>query len=143
MSRWGSALALCALLLFFVSCASPKHRAKKNPEAYAALHDEWKQLVMKGKIAEGMGTDALFIAMGNPSWKKPTQFMDREVSGWVYTRLDSYDVPNYDYHVVSANDGSLYVTEYYAPLRQTRRIPSIVVFVENDRVVGWQDLSRY
>ena len=66
-------LVSACLIILLSGCATPKHRAKKNPEAFNSLHEEWQQLVLKGKIAEGMSTDALFIAMGQKA--KMTDFL--------------------------------------------------------------------
>ena len=133
---------LALVLVLAIGCASPSYRAKKNPEAFAALEEEWKALVLKGEIKEGMSTDAVLIAMGKPTWENPSNFMGRDVIGWVYTRLESYNLPNYEYSVATAPDGSLFVTEHYLPLHQIKRVPAIVVFIENDAVLGWQDLDH-
>ena len=133
-------LALMSLVLLG-GCATPQHRANKNPEAFAALREEWKALVLKGEIVEGMSAEGVLIAMGRPTWQNPSNFMGREVMGWVYTRMDSYDVPNYEYNYVQGPNGQLYVTEHYIPMHQVRRIPAIVVFIEDGVVLGWQELD--
>lgn len=141
-----SRIALIGLAAFVavcvIGCASPAHRAKKSPDAFAALEEEWKTLVLKGEIVEGMDSSGVLIAMGKPTWEAPSNFMGREVMGWVYTRMESYNVPNYEYSVSAGPNGSLYVSEHYLPLHRVKRVPAIVVFIENNKVLGWQDLDN-
>ena len=133
-------LAIMSLVLVG-ACRSPQHRANKNPEAFAALREEWKALVLKGEIVEGMSAEGVLIAMGNPTWQNPSNFMGREVTGWVYTRIESYHVPNYEFSFAQDASGTVFINEHYLPMESVRRIPAIVVFIEDGVVLGWQDLD--
>ena len=136
-------MGLAALVtICVIGCASPAHRAKKSPDAFAALQEEWKALVLKGEIVAGMDVAGVLIAMGKPTWESPSNFMGREVMGWVYTRIESYNVPNYEYSITTGANGALFVNEHYLPSHHIKRVPAIVVFIENDKVLGWQDLDN-
>ncbi len=59
--------ALSALL--FASCApsTPESRIAAQPAMYEALPANQKELVRQGRIAKGMGTDAVYLAWGRAS----------------------------------------------------------------------------
>ncbi len=81
-------LGLAGWLALLCGCATPtlEQRRTERAEAYAALTAEARALVDRGEIAEGMGTNAVFIA-----WGRPTKAIAREAEGgseieWRYDR---------------------------------------------------------
>lgn len=72
--------ALCAL--FLASCTSTvARRIEKYPEAFNALSNRQKALVQLGRIDEGMGKDAVWLA-----WGSATRIATGSVAGKTYER---------------------------------------------------------
>jgi len=55
--------------LLLVSCApsTPQARIQREPEKFAALSENHKNLVQQGQIGRGMPADAVYLAWGRPS----------------------------------------------------------------------------
>ena len=76
--------ALCALLL--ASCTSTvARRIEKNPEVFNALSDRQKALVQRGRIDEGMGKDAVWLAWGSANRIATGSHEGRTYERWSYT----------------------------------------------------------
>lgn len=76
--------ALCALLL--ASCTSTvARRIEKNPGLFNALSDRQKALVQLGRIDEGMGKDAVWLAWGNATRIATGSHEGRTYERWSYT----------------------------------------------------------
>jgi hypothetical protein len=56
-------------LLLFASCvpSTPQARIGQFPQKFEALDAKQRALVQQGQIARGMGTDAVYLAWGDPS----------------------------------------------------------------------------
>lgn len=77
-----------ALALCLASCATNpvEQRINKHPERFAKLSQKEKDNVRRGVVAEGMSTDAVFLA-----WGRPGRIMSGSRSGrgrerWAYFR---------------------------------------------------------
>jgi hypothetical protein len=69
LNHWKSFLLLLLAGMFLAGCASSSTVAKRKqerPAAYDALSPEMRSLVDQGKITRGLGTDAVYIAWGQP-----------------------------------------------------------------------------
>ncbi len=71
--------------LFFVQCSStPKTRIEKNPQMFAKLNAQDRNLVSKGVIREGMTRDAVFLAWGRPDSVSVGVNRGRAGESWTY-----------------------------------------------------------
>ena len=71
--------------LFFVQCSStPKTRIEKNPQMFAKLNAQDRNLVYKGLIREGMTRDAVFLAWGRPDSVSVGVNRGRESETWTF-----------------------------------------------------------
>ncbi|HRQ91068.1 MAG TPA: hypothetical protein PLA50_19920 [Bacteroidia bacterium] len=97
------ALSLSAFLL--ASCATNpvEKRITKYPEMYGKLSQRHRELVQSGQIAEGMTTDAVFLAWGRPGRVMSGSRDGRGQERWAYfhnapVQTVSFGVSNYGYH---------------------------------------------
>ncbi len=64
-------LWLSLFLAFAVAgCATPVDRAKSHPAAFRKLSPADQNLVLEGRVRDGMSADAVYIAWGDPDSKK-------------------------------------------------------------------------
>jgi len=71
--------------LFFVQCSStPRTRIEKNPQMFAKLNAQDRNLVYKGLIREGMTRDAVFLAWGRPDSVSVGVNRGRESETWTF-----------------------------------------------------------
>src|SRR6476660_6556352 len=77
-------LSLSASALFFVGCATPDQRISDHPEIFQRLSPRDQELVKVGKIREGMGQDAVFLAWGTPDQKATGVARGHAVETWIY-----------------------------------------------------------
>ncbi len=110
----GVFLGLAGYLALLCGCATPtiEERRAERAEAYAALSPEARALVDRGEIAEGMGTNAVFIA-----WGRPTKVVARETADagseveWRYDR--SYLKSRRVYYYTYSGRGYPTIDSYY------------------------------
>jgi len=95
---------------------------------------------MKGLISEGMNTDAVYIAMGNPSRIVTGRIDKSDFVRWIYGRLQTDVVPGYSYRPVVGPNGYVYMTSFYDPEYFTYQVDSYAVIFKNGKVVGWEQL---
>jgi hypothetical protein len=77
-------LALSASALFFTGCATPDQRITDHPEIFQRLSPRDQELVKVGKIREGMGQDAVYLAWGTPDQKATGVARGHAVETWIY-----------------------------------------------------------
>jgi hypothetical protein len=83
---WACLMMLSPLLL--IGCASAHIAARRQAHAadYAALTAEEKALVDRGELCQGMGTNAVLIAWGQPSIISTTLTPNGPFVTWEYYR---------------------------------------------------------
>lgn len=54
------------LSVFFVGCATPETRIRKNPELFAQLTPEQQEMIRKGKVDLGFTAEMVRLALGEP-----------------------------------------------------------------------------
>lgn len=131
---------VCCAALFFSGCSTPQTRAKERPVAFEKLSLKQQDLVMKGLISEGMNTDAVYIAMGNPSRIASGRMEKNNFMRWIYGRTQTDVIPNYSYRPIVGPGGQVYMTSYYDPDYFTYQVDSYAVIFRNGKVVGWEEL---
>ncbi len=139
--------------LSLVSCSTTNQRQKRitrNPEWYNALSESDKALVSKGRIREGMGKNAVFLAWGRADSVTASTDRGKSVETWFYTTPVPHYVTGFGFSY-----GSYYGRGYpgfgighgygagwpgpfpYQELVYTER-PAAMVRFERERVVSWQ-----
>lgn len=85
-----ASLILCLTAIGCFSCTNvtPLTRIEENPAMYHALPAEQQELVRQGRICNGMGQDAVFLAWGMPN-SRPLmgQKGKKSFEKWVYNRM--------------------------------------------------------
>ncbi len=85
-----STLLAGAAALLMASCASPiAKRIERNPEIYNALSTRHKEMVVQGRIEEGMSKKAVFLAWGRPDRAARGTRNGKEYERWSYTGYDT------------------------------------------------------
>ena len=89
------ALAVSALsfTLIFAGCTTIESRINENPHVFRSLSPAEQQLVLHGRIREGMPRDAVYIAWGPPSQRVPGRNRGQIVETWVYDATAAGDYP--------------------------------------------------
>ena len=82
-----AAALLGLFLLVFAGCVAndPSARAGQRP-GFAALPVRDRQLALAGKVRDGMGADAVFVAWGKPAQVYRGTANGRPLESWVYLR---------------------------------------------------------
>lgn len=122
------------------SCAStPESRIEKNPAAYAALSSSQKDLVVQGKIVEGMPKNGVYLAWGSPSAIYEGGSGGKSVERW---RYNGYQPVYSNTICVGYGPGYGYPGRYapYAPTVNYIPYTRAEVQFSNDRVSKWQRL---
>ena len=106
-------LLLAGGLALLCGCAtsSIEKRRAQRPEAYAALSSDARAQVDRGEIAEGMDTNAVFIAWGRPTKITTRSGNDRREIEWWYYR--NYLKSNRVYYYTHDGHGYPVVDAYY------------------------------
>jgi hypothetical protein len=77
-------LSVLSSALLFSGCATPEQRISDNPAIFQTLSPRDQELVKVGKIREGMGQDAVFLAWGTPDQKATGVARGHAVETWIY-----------------------------------------------------------
>lgn len=158
-----SALMLGALAftLVFAGCTTIESRINENPQAFRSLSPADQQLVMAGRIREGMPREAVYIAWGPPSQRIPGRYRGSVVETWVYDATAAGDYPGpfyygypygyglgygyfgggYRHHFYR---GRFFYDPFYDPYFYSHanivRYPERTVSFQGGRVIGYQFL---
>jgi hypothetical protein len=130
----GLALSFATVLVLCAGCAasSVERRRSDRAEAYAALPPEARARVDRGEIAQGLGTNAVFIAWGRPTGVAIADGAEGPELEWSYYR--SYFKSNPVYYF--RPDGRGYPTmDVYYNTTAWRYLARRVVF--RDGRVAW------
>ena len=84
---------LAATILLASGCETPRTRARLHPEAFAKLSAANQRLVLAGKVRDGMNTDAVYIAWGEPDEKRPATGGQEPTESWLYHRQITVQAP--------------------------------------------------
>jgi len=80
-------LSLAAVVLASCASSSPTSRIEKNPAIFDRVPSSQRGLVEEGRIENGMGKDAVFIAWGKPDSVAEGESDRRRFERWTYTSL--------------------------------------------------------
>jgi hypothetical protein len=140
-------LLLLLPVLLLANCASsnPTSRIEKNPKLYNDLPVAQQEKVSRGRIAEGMSPDAVYLALGSP---------DRQLDGfsdgvrtmrWDYTTLrpiyhnsfyGGFGYGRGHYYDRYSSGFGFGPTIEYVPARAG------TVWFEDERVQSWERIRR-
>ena len=135
-----SLTALIAGMFVLSGCSTVESRKTERADSFSKLSQSEQQEVMKGRISNGMSEDAVYIALGRPMRKVTGQMNDKVTVTWVYGRLETYTNPAYRYSSYGYYDRRCSPGPVYVPEMETRVRDSFLVFFQQGRVTGWQEL---
>jgi hypothetical protein len=94
------ALMACAVPLLFLlaGCTTIDTRVQEKAAVFQRLSPADQQLVLQGKIREGLPMDAVYIAWGPPSERIPGRYNGRTVETWVYYATAAGDYTPYPFY---------------------------------------------
>ena len=75
------------------ACETPRTRARLHPGAFAKLPAADQRLVLAGKVRDGMNTDAVYIAWGDPDEKRASADGKDSSESWRYHRQITVKAP--------------------------------------------------
>ena len=133
-------LVICALVsVLAVACQSPTpaSRIAAHSAMFSQLPVAQQALVQQGKICEGMGEDAVFLAWGRPdSPPLVGQVNGKKIARWVYKGYEPVTVMNNSPYPAWGPYGWY---GYNWPTTSTAYIPRNVAYVEfvNGKVTAW------
>lgn len=88
------ALALSSSLVAMTSaCENARTRAHDHAAVFAKLSADDRRLVLRSEVREGMGTDAVYIAWGEPDEKRATGIGKDGAEHWRYHRQVTVTAP--------------------------------------------------
>lgn len=132
----------CMVCVFacFAACSTPQKRAEENPEAFGRLTKSEQQLVLSGRVKEGLDSDAVYIALGRPSrvleGSEGGQFYER----WIYSRTVSEPVRYRRMGTYFIKGHGYYPYCYYDTYWDSYVVDTFEVTFRNGIVRGWREL---
>jgi hypothetical protein len=89
------ALTLClsASALILPGCSTTESRISDHPEIFQTLSANDQELVKVGKIREGMGQNAVWLAWGAPDQKATGVARGKPVETWIYNEYTYANAP--------------------------------------------------
>lgn len=124
------------ILLGFLGCSTPQKRAEVHSDAFAQLSPQWQSQVLRAQIELGMNEDAVFIALGEPAYKKESSYEGEAVLGWYYMRLHHQNRETITIGGHVDQNGNPTVVEHRHPVMTSELKHDRVVFFKNGIVVG-------
>jgi hypothetical protein len=129
-------LGCLAVVGFAAGCASSTVAQRKTERraAYERLPAEVRAEVDRGEIAEGMDTNAVYVAWGKPTRMKSATTPEGAEVRWEYWRKWTRVHPYWSYE---PGPGGYYFTAEYRPTTSAWKYESAWVVFRNDRVIRW------
>ncbi len=140
MKRLLPCLVVASLAFFTAGCSTTQSRSQEKAAAFDALSPRLQKAALKGEIAGGMTPDAVYIALGHPT--RITTGVEKGVpqERWVYTEIESQQIPAWRDVPVRGPNGGYVMTQRYEPIAMDRLRASFEVTFEKGKVVGWRGL---
>ncbi len=148
------ALAVGAITTLGLSaCSTTETRAQENPAIIARLAPVDRNLVLAGRVREGLSKEAVFIAWGRPDRVYRGSRNGKVFEAWVFTTREvRYGAgfgafgPYYPSRVVVGRRGRYYLADYgsfydpfYARPTYSVEVPVRRVHFENGRVIAFSE----
>ena len=86
-------LSYAATILLAAGCETPHTRARLHPGAFAKLSATDRSLALAGKVRDGMNTDAVYMAWGEPDEKRAATGGKEPAESWLYHRQITVQAP--------------------------------------------------
>ena len=131
---------LLLALFGLTACSTPKTRAHERSEAFTALPETFRSAVLKGEIIQGMDTNAVYIALGQPTRMETNVERGVPLERWIYTSMESTEVPAWNGTQLQTANGANAAYPHYNPLKLTRPQENFEVKFKNGKVTHWRYL---
>ncbi|MDB4568395.1 hypothetical protein N9085_01395 [Akkermansiaceae bacterium] len=141
-----------AILLASCASSSPTTRIQNNPVIFQKVPSSQREMVVSGRIKNGMSKDAVFIAWGKPDSVAEGETEGKRFERWTYTSLSpvystsfyggygggygGYGCHNPYYR--NSGYGSRGYGYVYSQAVDYVPVPSATVDFSNGRVTKWQ-----
>jgi hypothetical protein len=137
---------VCVLILPLIlgSCSTIESRKEERAQAFDLLTKDQQRVVMQGRITEGLGQDAVYIALGKPLRVRRESMNGVATENWVYGRMETYSNPGIvmgpAYGYGRYGYGPYFYPGYYDTNVSVMRDTFIVYFNQAGKVKGWKEL---
>ena len=142
-----SCFAACAVAVLATSCtmSTPQARIERNVSLYDSLPPKHRELVSQGRIAKGMSTSAVYLALGEPSRKTRGFRENQSFERWDYTRMQPHYYNSfYSYFGRGyGRYGGRYSGFGFAPTIEYVPYRSASVLFHGGAVDSWEQLEPY
>ena len=86
-------LAAAAAVVLAAGCETPRTRARLHPGLFAKLSVADQRLAVTGAVRDGMTTDAVYIAWGDPDERRAATSGKETAERWLYRRQITVQAP--------------------------------------------------
>jgi hypothetical protein len=126
------------IIFLMGGCSTPQTRIEDQPDIYASLSASQKAAVREGRVIEGMSSNAVYLALGEPNRVYHGRKRGKNLDQWIYTRLQPVTTRISPWR--STWHPYWWSGDYdvYEPVYVER--PSFIVTFENNKVVAWEEL---
>jgi hypothetical protein len=146
--RVGTAVLSLLAVVSLSQCASTvERRIERNPALYSALSAQDQQLVRQRQLREGMGKDAVFLAVGRPDRVAAGRKNGKDYERWTYLGTQTVTTQSFGFGVGGwggwGGCGPFY-DPFFMGGPMVSYIPYEAAWVDfvNGKVSGWQSSPR-
>ncbi|MFO1497161.1 MAG: hypothetical protein U1G07_01975 [Verrucomicrobiota bacterium] len=126
-------------LILVAGCSTATKRERERVEAFEAMPPAAQALVARGHIENGMDTNAVYIAWGQPSTVVENAAAAAPQTTWVYQGNRVRHLPSWSYRPNYLGYWTLEPTTLHFP---EAYVKAKVVF-QSGRVVEWQEFDGH
>jgi len=142
-----SVMRLCGIFLlvaFLSGCGSTvSSRIKRNPELFANLTQEHQNLVLAGRVTEGMPKDAVFLSWGRPDAVNVGSERRVEFQTWVYSAQQITEIPRFSPAYRYSRWDPHPVPMFYDPIIISTPFVYRTATFEKERLIRWTEPSGH
>ena len=131
--------AALAALFFGTGCSTVSTRIKERPQAFAKLPPADQSLVQSGKVRNGLGADAVYLAWGKADDIKPGSTQGKPSETWTYIGYRQETVQYFDVIPRPVGRHGFVADTISTPIYVSHPYVRRQVAFENGKVVAWSE----
>lgn len=137
-------LALASVILCGCVAQTPQTRIQNNPALFQTLSKPHQELAQQGKIAKGMPSAGVFLALGNPSRRSEGHRNGKDFQRWDYTSLQPVIHHNFHFGYGRGYHRYRHHRHHFGVGHSIDYLPyrSRSVWFTGDRVDSWEFFSQ-
>lgn len=131
--------AAIAALLFATACSTVSTRVKERPQAFGKLPPADQSLVQSGKVRNGFGMDAVYLAWGKADDIKPGNWQGKPSETWIYIGYRQETIPHYTVIPHAVGRRGFVPDTIYNPIYVSHPYVRAQATFVNGKVVAWSE----